>query len=72
MNLTKGYMSRAEVLKYLNVSEWKLKKLIREDILVPDKLIKCSYGRNAYLFSFITVINVKRILKKEGYSYKHS
>lgn len=72
MNTFKNYMSRTEVLDYLNISEWKMKQLIKEELLIPDKLIRCNYGRKAYLFNVFKVVAVKRKLDKSGYHYKYS
>lgn len=65
-------MNRAEVIDYLEVSEWKMKKLVSEGNLVPDKVVHSKYGKDAHLFNIFKVVALKRKLTKEGYKYRYN
>lgn len=71
-NFRKFYLTRDEVEKYLNISTWKLKKMISEDKLIPDLVVKTSSNHKCYLYHLFNVIKIKKELKKEGYVYKNA
>jgi hypothetical protein len=64
------YMNRAEVIDYLEVSEWKLKKILSEGNLCADRVVHSKYGKDAHLYNIFKVVALKRKLVKEGYKYR--
>lgn len=72
MNKGNIFLNRAEVIDYLQVSEWKLKKLLSEEKLTPAKIVHTRYGKNAHLYNVFKVVDLKRKLVKEGYKYKYN
>lgn len=72
MNQSARLMNRAEVMDYLEVSEWKMKKLVSDGNLTPDRVVQSKYGKNAHLFNIFKVVALKRKLTKEGYKYRYN
>lgn len=72
-NFRQFYLTRNEVMVYLNISEWKIKKIISEDKLNPDLVVNATIKPyKCYLYHIFKVIKLKKALKEEGYIYKNA
>lgn len=62
-----------EAKDYLEISNWKLKKLVEEGRLTPQIVkSKFNYKKGAYLYNVFQLVKVKKELKKEGYKYRYA